>query len=85
MTSYTGKMRAVSTEIHFANLGNTETFHFTGDPFLPVFFSSFNLKDPFSLPSPMVLAGSLIKIEGHKEGPRSISIFCPKLQLLGCA
>lgn len=68
MTSYAGKMRAVSTEIHFANLGNTETFHFTGDPFLPVFFSSFQpKKDPFSLPSPMVLAGSLIKIEGHKR------------------
>lgn len=78
-------MRAASAQIHFANLGNIETFHFTADSFLLGFFSSFNPKDPFSLPCPPALADSLIKMEGHKEGPRSISIFCPKLQHLHCA
>lgn len=77
MTSYTGKMRAgnplrsILQTLETLKLFISQVTHFCQ------FFSSFNLKDPFSLPSPMVLAGSLIKIEGHKKGQDLFPYFVP--------
>lgn len=54
LTSCKVEMRATSAQIHFANLGNTETFPFTGDPFLPGFFhlSTQRILPPFFFSCP---------------------------------